>query len=1427
MLKAGASIGNYEIVEPIGAGGMGVVYRARHRLLHRQVALKVLLGNLALSEKVRTRFTQEAYVQANLKHDNIVPVSDLVLEDGSLAIVMELIEGPALEEVLASERPGQWPFEDAMRIVVPVLDAMAHAHSRGVVHRDLKPGNLLLDRSTSTNWPGVVKVTDFGIAKILASEVGMTKTGARMGTLPFMAPEQFRGKKDIGTRSDVFALGMILWRLLAGRFPVNPEDMVEVAYMYTGQTRIPPLQELDIQIPSKLDHEIQKALSIDPAMRHIDAAQLRASISAQSPQSSTVLQSDARGVGPSGGSAAGSSDVLATESTRAVSPMSAAEPIDAPHEGPLGQMKHVRPTPPNGEPQQEIRGRAPGSLRRRTGLWIRENKRSVTVAGAALAIALFAFVAILLVVSGPRIQHCAYWTTRGVEPICIDPIDEDIANQRDVSYRFEMNDSQTTRITRVNGSGVKVDGDSWPEEGVAEWVFDSYDDRGQGWSELDRNGRLIRRVTAVDADHLLANGQTYLTTLVDIHPTPRGDDSAIELDADGFVFEERFVNHAGRFREREGAYGVRVERDALGRVLRLTRLSANGDPLGYRYSAEGDASARTRSGFAATTVEFERDDHGDLIEVNYYDHQGNPVDGEQGFHRSEIQRDTVGRPVLIRYFDAAGEATLDSRWCAGLDITYDDHGNAVEECCVDREAQPTIDRNWTAVLRREFNEEDLVIRESYLDAARNPADRRNACAAVDRWYDEAGRLIVEQHLDLQNAPCLTSNRFSRLELAYDDTGNLIRESYLDTEGQPAVRRDGQYVSINRYYDEMDRLIAEEFCGPDGDLVLVGEGEMRYGRIEVDYSDAGAIIERRYLDPLGMLSYGFLPPVETWVFDENGDPSVNEDRDEAGWLSFQRIATYDDFGRQVELVHADESGEPMYFGGRTIRTYDDSGNLVDIVELSEEGQRQTTRHDGLEWSRRRLAFGISGSEITEFLDENDRIIQVEIREFDHHGRTLERRLTDANGGAVPFPNGSVLETYTYDGRGMLVQIESQFADEDTCLETYRYDDRGYLVEHALSPFWSWTQNGCSSYQFDYNDWGDLVSEECFAFGEQHNRNDAGFFRTTWQYDERGRQTEEAFFDFAALMRRLDRHGAARVETQYDALDRITSLCYFDTEGELVQRTDDDYACVRIAYDGWGNQVSHAYFGIYGQPILHDGEFHQERQRFEGALLKESTLLGTHGELSTAVTVAQTRYEHDELGRFVERAYFDAAGDLSEGPDGYARLTVTYDDAEQSTEQNRYTADGTPYLTRREAICSAVDLTRRGNHDQAVQDLAQYVTGVASAGNPRECNETCWSGAMNGFPETVMPACECGVLFALDDVQRASNRDSRGLARALSGDLDGALEDFESFVDGASDYWSESLVDRRREWIPTLRRGETPFTEEYLEEFRQIEGGIVCD
>ena len=216
---ARAVAGRYDLQERLGEGGAAEVYRAWDRQLKRPVALKLLRETMAASESLRRRFEREAQTMAGIAHPHVVAVHDAGERDGRLFIAMELVEGRPLAAMLAARQ-----FD--LRLMLELLEKAARgvgaAHEKGIVHRDVKPGNILVAKD------GTPKVADFGLAHLVGSETGLTKTGSTVGTPLYMAPEQVRGDREITPRTDVYALGAILYEALAGRPPHVGQTVPEV-----------------------------------------------------------------------------------------------------------------------------------------------------------------------------------------------------------------------------------------------------------------------------------------------------------------------------------------------------------------------------------------------------------------------------------------------------------------------------------------------------------------------------------------------------------------------------------------------------------------------------------------------------------------------------------------------------------------------------------------------------------------------------------------------------------------------------------------------------------------------------------------------------------------------------------------------------------------------------------------------------------------------------------------------------------------------------------------------------------------------------------------------------------------------------------------------------------------------------------------------
>jgi serine/threonine protein kinase len=267
--RAATAVGaNYQIEREIGRGGMAVVYRAVDTHLHRTVAIKVLPPDVAFNSDVRTRFIREAQTAAQLSHPNIVSIYSVDDRDESLVyFVMAYIDGESLGLHLATE--GRWPIDRTVRVLRDVADALAYAHARGVVHRDIKPDNILIDRAS-----GRPMVTDFGIARAAAGETRLTVTGVAVGTPAYMSPEQAMGEREIDGRSDLYSLGVVGYHMLAGETPFKAANTPAMLVKHVSE-RPKPIRQVRPEVPKHLAVAIDRALAKRPSERWSGAGEFR------------------------------------------------------------------------------------------------------------------------------------------------------------------------------------------------------------------------------------------------------------------------------------------------------------------------------------------------------------------------------------------------------------------------------------------------------------------------------------------------------------------------------------------------------------------------------------------------------------------------------------------------------------------------------------------------------------------------------------------------------------------------------------------------------------------------------------------------------------------------------------------------------------------------------------------------------------------------------------------------------------------------------------------------------------------------------------------------------------------------------------------------------------------------------------------------
>lgn len=256
-LQAGEQVGPYQVIGPLGQGGMASVFQAYHAKLDRYVAIKMMHKAFLEDEGFRSRFGREAQIVAKMEHPHIVPVYDYAEHDGQPYLVMKFVEGQTLKKLLAQ---GPLPLDRVIEIMSDIADALSYAHKRGVLHRDIKPSNILIDAE------GTAFLTDFGLARVARAGASTMSVDMILGTPQYISPEQAAGQSELDPRTDVYSLGVILYEMVVGRVPFNADTPYAVVHDHI-YTELPLPSEINPAIPPAVEGVLLKALAKRPADR--------------------------------------------------------------------------------------------------------------------------------------------------------------------------------------------------------------------------------------------------------------------------------------------------------------------------------------------------------------------------------------------------------------------------------------------------------------------------------------------------------------------------------------------------------------------------------------------------------------------------------------------------------------------------------------------------------------------------------------------------------------------------------------------------------------------------------------------------------------------------------------------------------------------------------------------------------------------------------------------------------------------------------------------------------------------------------------------------------------------------------------------------------------------------------------------------------
>jgi YD repeat-containing protein len=787
-------VGNYEIKGELGRGGMGVVYRARQITLNRVVGLKMLTGHYGPDEL--TRFLAEAETAAGLHHTNIIQIYEVGEMEGAPFFSMEYVESGSLADRL---RAGPIEERQAAQLLISVARALHFAHRNGVVHRDMKPANILLDPE------GVPKVADFGIAKRLTANSALTLSGAVIGTPTYMAPEQAKGtSRDVGAAADVYSLGAILYEMLSGRPPFLPEDS-ETALtvrVITEDAVSPAFYRPGI--PRDLETICMKCLEKEPRDRYESAAAFAEDLRRYLDDESILARPPTTVVR--------TIKWIRRHPWRFVSRAALVAAVIAGavwlYDWEFYQRAHI-----------EYAGAVEfvnGGLDSLTRLTKEETSHRP--------------VSLRLTRRGRRgpISLVEVLNPHG-HPALLRPI--------------QLPEAIPIYIEGV--TGVQPNAEKAAESSSVEFIYDGQ--RAREATARDRNGSVLWRVLYDRASSAEAASAHYVNV--------RGFDAAHATGASHMEFERdpagrdvkvSFFNGAGQATPNgEGVYVYKMERNRAGRLMRLTNLDAQGKPMANRAGViayavswdsagrlirremqDGDGKPATVNGIAAVTTDY--DSAGNPSRVRFLGPDGQLARNYNDWVVQEIARDQLGEIAARKYLRLgaddklimAGEGTVSydgSGYPSEIKFTgqqnlrhalqHDERGNLMEEKMLDDEGHPVVNDKGYAIKRLsyKFGPEGMYWEENYFDAT----GANTYCSAgyhrMTNQFDSTGVLRRQTFEDLDQTRFHYHRDVS--EPQYDAQGRQRRNVFRreNEQGQLALDAGLKYAQLEESYDENGRI----------------------------------------------------------------------------------------------------------------------------------------------------------------------------------------------------------------------------------------------------------------------------------------------------------------------------------------------------------------------------------------------------------------------------------------------------------------------------------------------------------------------------------------------------------------------------------------------------------------------------------------------
>lgn len=1311
-------IGEFELLSKLGQGGMGVVYRAWQPSLGRQVALKALMRSS--DPKAETRFAREIRALGRVDHPHLVKIFTSGTADEQLYYAMELVEGATLSalgdqlqartataaalnletwhEVLqstcaesrksekrlnASESgPTSVPAPPAAAPPVPgaqasrshiervaelmcqVADAAHALHEAGVIHRDIKPGNIIV---TPDGTHAVLM--DLGLAQLADEGDGrLTRTRQFVGTLRYASPEQVHSATHLDRRSDIYSLGVTLWELLALR-PMyaatdqTPTFEVEQRIMFGA---VDGVRKYNRRVPRDLEAIVMKCLEREPSSRYATARELADDLRRYrdgAPVRARPIGMLRRGLRSFRRRPARAAGVVAVFLLLGMAALGAWY-WDAQHRLKVEYYAHYvnRWSAPEGiDPlsDEQVRHRNFSYRFYRRGNRV---EKVETVNG-----------------QGQLTNRAA------VGAFLQSGADLDRARQ-ECGWQFKRNDrGDLSEITATDRVGEVV------------WVM-----------------HFTTRSTAHYADK---RG----------FPRSRADSGAAYVEftwsEQGFAVESRYFDRNGKPQPNgDGSFGTRQEFNDRGQVTLATDLGPDGQPQQnkHKYATQklqfderGNSTERTyldaagkptlhQDGYARVTWRY--DQYGNLIEWAYFGVDGQPTFLKDGYARTSARYDERGNRIERAYFDVAGQPCLIKEGYAKLAIAYDEQGNPIEYSNLGVDGNPTIQEDRFARSTATYDQRGNRIDWACFGLGGQPTLNKEGVARTVSRFDDRGNRIEWRCFGTDGKPVLNKDGYTTLKQQYDDYGNIVSEAYFDQHDQPTRCNDG-YSRRTGKYDVGGNVVEVAFF--DENSQPTRHSRLGYAKAVTKHDDRGNLVEVASFGVDGKPTADKDQAVARWTarhdargnqiawagFGVDGQPTTVKGSGHA-----QRTATYDERGNRIEETYFDADGQQVLLKqGYTRMTsrFDARGNRIAAAFFDKEGKPTRIRDGWASWTAQYDERG-NNTETAYFgADGKPTLASAGVarvtRKFDLRGNILENAYFGVNGQPTLNNDGYARFVNTHDERGNVIAI-AYFDEQDQptrskngyARATQKYDERGNLVEVAYfgvkgEP--ALHRDGYARFRARYDARGNRIEETVFGPDGKPALNRYGVARNTMAFDERGNRTELAYFGLDGRLTPHRGDGYAKITAKYNARGNRIEETYLNPD-ERPTLSWHGIARTTWVYDDRSNRLQEHYFGVDDKPAMCiHGVGHWEAKYDERGNQIEWASFGVDGKPIVANSgIVKRICKFDDRDNEIETNYFGIDGKPTLGTRGYARVRRKYDERDRVIAAAYFDGNGAEVKTR---------------------------------------------------------------------------------------------------------------------------------------------------